>query len=94
MGLVVLKDRADATIQVRPHDKPDIEMNLVSRRRAPAGDEFVQQLEDFIDAARGQRMPTVTGEQGLESLRLLEHLYNHRRGSVSATEVVPAVTRS
>ena len=94
MGLVVLKDRADATIQVRPHDKPDIEMNLVSRRRSPAGDEFVQQLEDFIHAARGQRMPTVTGEQGLESLRLLEHLYSHRRGSVSATEVVPAVSRS
>jgi predicted dehydrogenase len=69
-------------------------MNLVSRGRAPARDEFVQQLEDFIHAARGQRIPTVTGEQGLESLRLLEHLYGHRRGSVSASEVVPAVSRS
>lgn len=94
MGLVVLKDRADATIQVRPHDQPDLEMNLISRRRAPARNEFVQQLEDFIHAARGQRLPTVTGEQGLDSLRLLEHLYSHRRDNGFATEAIPAVSRS
>ena len=93
MGVVVLKDRADATIFLRPHDKPDLEMTIVPRHRAPGGDEFVQQLEDFIQAARGQRAPTVTGEQGLDSLRLLEQLYRHRRESVPTSTGVPTGSR-
>ena len=86
MGRVVLKDRADATILLRPADRPDIETSIVSRHRGASGDEFVQQLEDFLRATRGESTPMVTGEQGLESLRLLDQLYSNRldRASLDA----------
>jgi predicted dehydrogenase len=77
-GLVVLKDRADATILLRPPDRPELELSIVERHRAAPADEFVQQLEDFVRAIRGKGTAMVTGEQGVESLRLLEHLYTNR----------------
>jgi predicted dehydrogenase len=90
MGLVILKDGADATIVVRPSDQSDLEMTIASRRRAANGNEFVQQLEDFVRATRGERAPMVSGEQGIESLRLLEQLYKNRAGQRSAHNRQPA----
>jgi predicted dehydrogenase len=78
-GLVVLKDRSDARIVVRPPDKPDLEISIGrSRPAGEDGNEFVKQLEDFVLAARGLQAPMVSGEQGMESLRLLDHLYGHQ----------------
>ena len=93
MGLVVLKDRADATVVVRPSQRSDMEMTIVARDRATDGNEFVQQLEDFVRATRGERAPMVSGEQGVESLRLLEQLYKNRLDR-SAQDRQPAVLPS
>ena len=94
MGMVVLKDRADATILVRPAEKPDLEVSIMRRGRTSSNNEFVQQLEDFICAAREGGRPTVTGEQGLESLRLLEELYSHRSDRTSAGDAQSLVMPS
>ena len=94
MGLVILKDRADATIVVRPLDRPDVEMTIAGRSRVSGGDEFVDQLEDFVRATRGESVPMVSGEQGVESLRLLEQLYNNRADLRSAPNRQPVVLPS
>ncbi len=93
-GMVVLRDRSDAPILLRPADTPYLEHALHSRSAGPSPvDEFVRQLEDFILASRGQHPPTVTAEQGLQSLRLLEDLYAHRSRATEewySQSVVPA----
>ena len=40
---------------------------------------FSEQLRDVLDAVRTRRDPQVTGEEGIRSLRLIEHCYAHRR---------------
>jgi predicted dehydrogenase len=88
-GTVMLKDRSDAPILFYPNRSPDL-VHAVSSRgpAAGAGDEFVQQLEDFIVAARTRRPPFVTVEQGRLSLRLIDELYRHRRAHAAAREPV------
>jgi predicted dehydrogenase len=78
-GVVVLMDRSDAPIVLRPAGRGDIEHVVRSRQPAAgAGDEFVLQLEDFVTACRTGRPPMVTAEQGQVSLQLLEDLYGRR----------------
>ena len=55
---------------------------------AGSGDEFVEQLDDFITAARTKRPPFVTVEQGQSSLRLIDQLYSRRRSHVAVPEPV------
>jgi predicted dehydrogenase len=80
-GYVVLGDHDDAQILFRPHGKAEVEQ--VVRRRGgsplPQRDVTLLQLEDFVAACRERRLPLVDGRQGLESLRLLDELYAHRR---------------
>jgi len=80
-GMVVLADRPDASIVVRPHEAPGLETVVRPRLEGPSlarTTEFGRQLEDFVRACRGG-VPAVTGEQGLLSLRLIEALYARRR---------------
>jgi predicted dehydrogenase len=78
-GIVVLKDRPEASITFRPLHDPAVEQLFVPRGAQDAGkSEFVRQLEDFVEAARTARTPLVSGRQGLQSLRLIEDLYRHR----------------
>jgi predicted dehydrogenase len=78
-GMVVLRERPDAPIIVRP--SRDEAMETVVRARgseeggSPGSHEFLLQLEDFAAACRGEHPPMVPGEVGLKSLRLLEQLY-------------------
>lgn len=81
-GYVVLADHDDADILFRPHGNAAVEH--VIRRRGPPlqsrqRDVTLVQLEDFVAACRQRRRPGVDGRQGLESLRLLEQLYAHRK---------------
>lgn len=72
-----------------PNHNPDLQLTLQPRGgpRYPAGkDNFQIQLEDFIEACRGNRQPLVTARQGLESIRLLEHLYRGRRPLSDASQ--------
>jgi predicted dehydrogenase len=85
-GTVLLKDRPDASVVLRPKGKPEIEHAIYATRPHPGGSEFLLQLEDFVAASRGQHPPMVTARQGQESMRLLDELYNNRR-----TETMPAV---
>jgi len=81
-GYVVLADSDEANIVFRPHSSPSIE-HVIRTRGASTAQEgvsvFQLQLEDFIDACRHRRSPEVDGEQGLQSLRLIEQLYASRR---------------
>jgi UDP-N-acetyl-2-amino-2-deoxyglucuronate dehydrogenase len=81
-GMVVLPDRPDASIVVRPQEAPDIETVVRPRLEGPPlarPTEFGRQLEDFVRACRDGGGPAVSGEQGMLSLRLIEALYAHRR---------------
>lgn len=81
-GYVVLADHDDAEILFRPHAHADVEQVIRRRGRSPQDDQrdvTLLQLEDFVAACRQKRAPRVDGRQGLESLRLLEQLYGHRR---------------
>src|SRR6185436_18190285 len=81
-GLVMLKDRSDAPILFRPTRAAGLVHSLSATGAQPAsGDEFVQQIDDFISASRTSRPPFVTVEQGELSLRLIDDLYRHRRGA-------------
>jgi predicted dehydrogenase len=75
-GTVLLRDRPDAPVLLRPANRPDLESSIYLRQAAGgvAGDEFVRQLNDFVAAVQGHVPPVVTAEQGLRSLQLLEHL--------------------
>ena len=80
-GVVVLHDRPDAEILLRPDDLGSAEVAI--RRRTTEGpsepaDTFVRQLENFVDAVQGTVAPMVSAEQGLASLRLIEKLYASR----------------
>jgi predicted dehydrogenase len=83
-GVVVFPDSPDAQILFRSHAYPGIEVTVNrdagKARREPDGseDSFQLQLEDFARACRGGGAPMVSGEDGLESLRLLEQLYARR----------------
>jgi predicted dehydrogenase len=80
-GMVVLADRPDASVVVRPHETPGLETVVRPRLEGPPlvrTTEFGRQLEDFVRACRGG-VPVVSGEQGLLSLRLIEALYARRR---------------
>ncbi len=80
-GTVVLRDRPDASIVLRPHASPLLE-HIVQRRstdlRPAAATEIGRQLENFIESCRSGLPPLVGGAEGLQSLRLLEELYANR----------------
>jgi len=81
-GIVRVLDSDTADIVLRHHDRPDVE-HVVRRAGPPVFDPDVpvcqHQIADFVEAARSRTAPLVNGEQGLASLRLLEHLYSNRR---------------
>jgi predicted dehydrogenase len=81
-GTVMLKDGPDSPIVLRPTQSPELEHRIFRAGVSPGGgDEFVQQLEDFVGAARAGRAPFVTAEQGRLSLQLIEQLYRQRKAS-------------
>jgi predicted dehydrogenase len=96
-GIVVLDDNDEADITFRAHSQPDIEQVIRRPGFRPQGEKsvFQEQLEDFVNATRSGRTPVIDGRQALQSLRLIEQLYGHRRSvnvdpylpSPSATEV-------
>jgi predicted dehydrogenase len=79
-GVVVLLDDLKQIV-FRPRSQPSVE--TVIRERHGSGHRarghFELQLEDFIDATRSGRPATVSVEQGVESLRLIEALYTCRQ---------------
>ena len=53
---------------------------------------FQRQLQDFVTASRERVAPMVTGEQGLQSLRLIEALYACRRPIGGIWDAVPGLS--
>jgi predicted dehydrogenase len=95
-GTVVLLDRPDAPILLRPSDRSDLEVAVCRRVRGPVAEppsEFAMQLDDFIAATREHRPPIVTVDQGLKSLRLVEELYRNRTTLSEDWYSVPAALR-
>jgi predicted dehydrogenase len=89
LGTVILKDRSDASVMLRPARRPGLVHSLSNATRpAGSGDEFVHQMEDFVTATRTRRPPFVTADQGQLSMRLIDELYRHRRSHVTAQEAV------
>jgi predicted dehydrogenase len=78
-GYVLIRDD-DAELRLLPHTGTQIEHVIRTLpSRASSKSVFQDQLEDFIAACRGHRLPSVGGRQALESLRLIEQLYFNRR---------------
>ncbi len=81
-GIVILREGPQSQILFRRSGEPDLE-TAVWRQGQPHGatakSVFQLQLEDFVRACRQGGCPKVTARAGLESLRLIEDLYAHRR---------------
>jgi predicted dehydrogenase len=90
-GVVTLADRDDAEILLRPWDQPALEhaVRQLEANTAPTSG-FVHQVEDFARACKTRQSPLVDGQQGLESLRLLEALYQKRRPMSTDWYAMPA----
>lgn len=56
------------------HERHDILFDETPHVTAPA-DRFAVQINHFIDCVRERRQPLVTGEQGLQVVRMLEAVY-------------------
>ena len=79
-GTVIVGDTDDADIVFQPNDAPDLK-HVVGKRNPVALDNFypfVEQLADFVNACESGSSPRATGEQGLQSLQLIEDLYKRR----------------
>ncbi|HSV07948.1 MAG TPA: Gfo/Idh/MocA family oxidoreductase [Candidatus Binatus sp.] len=79
-GMVVLLDDLKKIV-FRPRSQPSVE-TIVRERHGFGHRErghFQLQLEDFVEAAQTGRPATVSAEQGVESLRLIEALYTCRQ---------------
>jgi hypothetical protein len=77
-GIVTLADYDTADIVLRPSAKPHL-AEIIRCDQIPAPkDLFLAQLEDFCAACIQAGSPRVTGEQGLQSLRLIAELYSNR----------------
>lgn len=95
-GIAVLKDRPDALVTFRSNDDPGVVQSFAIRppgRALATGGEFVLQVEDFVQAARSQRAPMVTGRQGLASLQLIATLYSHRSPMNTTAELAYGAAR-
>ncbi len=80
-GTVILRDNASARIQFIPRDSDGELLEFASTfdRTFPQGLNASQRmLFDFVTACKYERSPEVDGEQGLNSLRLIEQFYNNR----------------
>ena len=79
-GTLVVRDGATAPLLFRPRDSEDLELTIGPRQRPSeeSMDVFRRQLADFIVACQEGRLPRVSARQGLESVRLLRDLYEHR----------------
>ncbi|MBA4141434.1 MAG: Gfo/Idh/MocA family oxidoreductase [Nitrosospira sp.] len=79
-GILTVTESGEGSIEFRAAASPGI-VQTISRgtRTGAATDEFVLQLQDFVDACLERRPPRVTARQGIESLRLIELLYSQRK---------------
>ena len=77
-GIVTLADYDEADIVLRPKAHPYLREVIRNERLEPVQNVFLAQLNDFCQAVRDSNQPLVTGEQGLQSLRLIEDLYRNR----------------
>lgn len=79
-GTIVAGDTDSADIVFHPAEAPDLTHTIASDRfGSPEGrDNFAEQIVDFVSACRDGRAPTVSGDQGVRSLRLIEELYARR----------------
>ena len=77
-GFVLIGEDDDSPLRLRPHDAPELELEL--RRRGeplfpPGVDSFDLQMDDFVAACLDGRSPRVDGHTGAESVRLIDELY-------------------
>jgi predicted dehydrogenase len=78
-GILSLADNDDAEIDFTPADSPHLTYSIhATDGPRTQTDCFLLQLEYFVDACMDRRPPLVDGEQGLQSLRLIERLYSAR----------------
>jgi predicted dehydrogenase len=87
-GRVFFAETDDAwPVLASPGD--DVHLTLQPRERDPSEgrlDRFQRQLLDFVAACRAGRDPEVPVAEGLESSRLIESLYAHRRPLAEAPQ--------
>ncbi len=77
-GMVVLPDSAAAGgIRLRPTGLDGTEVRVAPELpyMDPRKGNYHRQIEDFVDASQTGRPPRVTGEQGVDSLRLIGAMY-------------------
>lgn len=76
---IALDSRVDSVV-FRPRDRPrfELEVRTSPEYRADGRSHADRQLDEFLDAIAEGREPMISARVGLESVRLLEHLYSHR----------------
>lgn len=79
-GVIIALDTDEADILFRPADEPEHEISITNRNfpQEDGMNTFAEQIIDFVDACQQGRKPRVDGEQGLQSLELIDDLYGRR----------------
>jgi predicted dehydrogenase len=80
-GVVIALDSRINSVVFRPNDQPGYEMELRSNSESRSDGRLHadKQLDEFLDSIAQGRPPMISARVGLESVRLLEHLYAHRQ---------------
>ncbi|MGB5106682.1 MAG: Gfo/Idh/MocA family oxidoreductase [Candidatus Zixiibacteriota bacterium] len=65
-------------ITLRPRELDGAVMTMKDSAQPRYSDYFLAQIDEFADAVRGQSEPSVNGESGAISLKLIEELYGCR----------------
>jgi predicted dehydrogenase len=79
-GIVLLHESQPPGIWFRPDSLSEFELLVANRTMTPGQGQTVyqRQLENFVGACQGTCQLEVSGQQGLESIRLIEAMYSQR----------------
>jgi len=82
-GIVILPEEFGTHIRLRAKRNPSITMTI-SPRNDSGGKRIIyqRQLENFVEACQQGGIPEVSGQQGLESVRLIQEMYAKKRSLV------------
>ena len=78
-GILLFNSFGQSKIVFRPFNDPSSEYVISDRERQAAPDLFKLQAQDFVSACLNGTVPRVSGQVGLDNVRLLHALYASRQ---------------
>ncbi len=81
-GKLILQETDDDPLMFFPKDQPQVKLQVFSNENDDSGsmdlNVFQRQLRDYVDACRNGTKPKVSAEEGVQSLELMQALYQKK----------------